>query len=348
MDEPIVDFGSPEHIDYLEQQLDIGLWVWRLTEDRLVWSAGLFRILGLSPNSVAPSFELYRSVVHPHDQLDFSDKLAVATTGRLAHRRFRIIRPTGELRWIESHGQLLYGNDGQATQMIGFARDITDIKAHIDTSAAHQSVMRAIRELTGARIWRTAEDGTVVADAIWWQMVDRSHAPGHSGSPLEDIHPEDVSVEREAWAEARKTKGVYRSTFRVKQPNGSYGHISSVSVPVTSDTGEALGWMGVSKAADLPAPIRYLEADEVPPALFRAARGYLDLPGEAFAAEVGVSYSTIRRLESADTGASKVGLVARQQVLDFLAQRGVRLTSDISGIPQMSITRRPEEPIGTA
>ena len=339
MNQEAVEMVPQEHLRYLEQQLGIGVWEWVLEADRLLWSDGLFRILGLSPEAVSPSFELYRSVVHPDDQVDFTDKHAVATTGKLAHRRFRIIRPTGELRWIESHGQLLFDNDGQPRRMIGFARDVTDIKAAMDTSAAHSSVMRAIRELTGARIWRTSQDGTVVDDASWWQTVDRSHSPVHSSSRHENIHPEDVSAEGIAWAHATETSTVYRSTFRVKYPTGSYGHVSSVALPVRSDIGEALGWVGVTLAADISAPVRYLNADEVPPALFRAARGYLDLPGEAFAAEVGVSYSTIRRIEGASSGASKVGLVTRQHIVDFLAQRRVRFTADASGTPQLSITR---------
>lgn len=339
MDQSILTLVSTEHLRYLEQQLALGVWEWRFAADRLLWSDGLFRILGLSPDAVSPSFELYQSVVHPDDQLDFTDRNAVATTGKLAHRRFRIIRPTGEMRWVESHGQLLFDNDGHATRMIGFARDITDIKAAMDTSAVHNSAMRAMRELTGARIWRTARDGTVVDDASWWQTVDRSHVPGNSGPRLENIHPEDVLAEDSAWAHATETSSVYRSTFRIKFANGIYGRVSSVALPVKSDIGEPMGWLGVSKAADLPTPIRYLEADEVPPALFRAARGYLDLPGETFAAEVGVSYSTIRRLEGAGSGTSKVGLAARQQVVDFLAERGVRFTADASGIPQLSIAK---------
>lgn len=326
-----------EQLRYIEQHLSVGIWSWILPTDRLRWSEGLFRILGLDQREITPSFDVYHSVVHPDDRLDFSNKDSVINTGKLVHRRLRIIRPSGEMRWIESHGQLVFGPDGRPVEMLGFARDVTDVKSALDTSAAFKSLVQALRELTGGRIWQTAPDGSVIDEIGWWQSVDRSHPPGGNWSRLDSVHPDDVQAVRGAWTAAIDRRGPYRSTFRMRQLDGSYEKYSSVAYPVRSDDGETLGWIGASRTSTLPAAVRLLDAAEVPASLFRAARGYLGLSGDALADRAGVSYSTIRRLEGGATG--QVGVAVRQQVLEFLADCGLKFTVDAEGIPQLSIVK---------
>ncbi len=338
MDEYLLTSAHSEHLRYLEQTVGLGIWSWSLADDRLRWSDGLFRTLGLDPQQTVPSFALYRKIVHPDDRLDFTNMESIVNTRRLSHRRFRIIRPTGEMRWIESRGQLMHEADGRASRMLGFAIDVTETKEASDTSAAFKSLLQAVRELMGGRIWQTAPDGAVVDEIDWWQSWGGSRPPSGQWSRLDSVHPEDVAKVRDAWTAAIETQSTYRSSFRLKQPDGRYESFSSVAMPVRSDEGATLGWIGASRAADLPAAARYLEAGEVPAALFRAARAYLDLSGDAFALQSGVSYSTIRRLESAKP--TQVGATVRQQVVDFLEARGVRFTVDASGSAQLLLTGR--------
>lgn len=50
-----------------ESQGRLGSWSWSLDDDRLRWSAGLFRMLGLDPLAVEPSWPLLESLVLPED-----------------------------------------------------------------------------------------------------------------------------------------------------------------------------------------------------------------------------------------------------------------------------------------
>lgn len=142
--------ATQDHLMYLEQHTGMGIWEWPLKANQVKWSTGLFRILGLDPAATAPSFEPYRTLVHPEDRLDFEDRVAVATSGTLAHRNFRINRPSGEMRRIESHGQLMFGEDGKPSHMLGFALDVTETHAATTTQSAFTALLRAVRCSQGA------------------------------------------------------------------------------------------------------------------------------------------------------------------------------------------------------
>jgi len=332
----MIEFLASDHMNYLEEHIGLGIWEWRLKDDNIRWSSGLFRILGLNPALVVPSFELYKDVVHPDDRLDFDNNPAIASSGKLAHRKFRIIRPSGEMRWIESHGQLMFGPDGTANRMLGFALDVTEAQAGAITKTAFKALLHAVRVLTGSRVWQTAPNGTVVDEIDWWQSIDRSQTMGMHWFEQQLVHPDDLPAVLNAWTDANSKRSVYRATFRKRQQDGSYWPSSSVAVPVVGESGETLGWIGSSKPAESPSAVRALDASEIPAALFRGARAILDIGGDEFAALAGVSHSTIRRIESDNTG--QVSLSIRQQVADFLALRGIRFTSDQSGACQISLS----------
>ena len=133
------------------------------------------------PAATEPSFELYQQVVHPDDRLDFSDPVKVAGSGGLTRREFRIIRPSGELRWVRSFGEVLHDGTGAPERMIGFAYDATSIRRAEAAAHEHDAILAALRKLFGGVIWRTAPDGTVVDELEWWLSVEGGPPKGKAG-----------------------------------------------------------------------------------------------------------------------------------------------------------------------
>ncbi len=104
------------------------MWAMDCITGQLYWSPEQFLMLGLEPASTA-NYELWKSTLHP-DDIDVAE--ANITNAMRDHTDFfneyRIIKPTGEIRWINAFGQTIYDESGAPQRMYGICLDITDRK----------------------------------------------------------------------------------------------------------------------------------------------------------------------------------------------------------------------------
>lgn len=85
----------------------MGTWEWDLQTGGMSWSVGLERIFGLPPGGFDGTMEALRRAIHPADREPVLQALAEAARGGAEpHLEFRILRPDGALRWVESWGRL--------------------------------------------------------------------------------------------------------------------------------------------------------------------------------------------------------------------------------------------------
>src|SRR3954447_18429593 len=104
----------------------MGSWEWDVRANKVTWSDELYRIYGLEPGEFAATFESYLERVHPGDQ-----ERVQATIGRALadHRSFvfeeRVIRPNGEVRLLESQGEVQIDADDNVARLIGVCHDVT-------------------------------------------------------------------------------------------------------------------------------------------------------------------------------------------------------------------------------
>jgi PAS domain S-box-containing protein len=82
-------------------------------------------ITGRSCQSLQEDPSSYEEAIHPEDRRRTLDKLREATqTGRFAEK-FRIVWPTGEVRWVSVRGFPVRDSDGTICRLVGTAQDIT-------------------------------------------------------------------------------------------------------------------------------------------------------------------------------------------------------------------------------
>src|SRR5687768_10381712 len=112
----------------VERIAQMGCWEWDLVSDRLVWSAGLFRIFGLEPDpQLVATYEQYASRLHPEDVAFTQDVVSRARrTGEPFVLVHRIVWPSGEVRTVLGRGEVVRGDDGAPLRMVGTAQDITE------------------------------------------------------------------------------------------------------------------------------------------------------------------------------------------------------------------------------
>ncbi|MDB4881456.1 MAG: two-component sensor histidine kinase [Gemmatimonadetes bacterium] len=131
----------------VERIAQMGSWEWDIAADRIVWSAGLFRIYGLTPNpqSVA-TYDEYVSRLHPEERGRIQELVAHSRrTGEPFVHVHRIVWPSGEVRTVLGRGEVVRGADGEPARMVGTAQDISE-RLHLEREVAARLAAEAAAE----------------------------------------------------------------------------------------------------------------------------------------------------------------------------------------------------------
>jgi len=131
-----------------------GTWAWNPTTGELFWSAEHFRIFGLEPESVTPTYDVALGGVHPDDRL----RLEAAFVAAVAERRpyafdCRIVRPDGEIRYTRSLAHPVFSETGQLAEYVGTIIDLTErVRADEALRRSQQELAHLTRVLSLAAL----------------------------------------------------------------------------------------------------------------------------------------------------------------------------------------------------
>ncbi len=106
----------------------LGIWEWNVETGDTLWSDRQKAIWGLDPEHPA-SYEYWRASIHPEDREAVLGRLQNTldpSSGGDQMLEHRIVRPGGSVRWISSHGRMIYDEKtGKPLRLIGTVLDIT-------------------------------------------------------------------------------------------------------------------------------------------------------------------------------------------------------------------------------
>jgi PAS domain S-box-containing protein len=107
----------------------MGVWDWDVLNDKLRWTERVYEIHGVAPADFHGRVEDFTRLIHPDDAARVSAAIEEALTGDPAYNiEFRIIRPSGEMRWVYTSGRALRDDRQRAIRMLGATIDTTDRK----------------------------------------------------------------------------------------------------------------------------------------------------------------------------------------------------------------------------
>jgi PAS domain S-box-containing protein len=128
----------------------IGSWEWDIADGTVWWSDELYRIYGLEPGSIEPSYEEFLNYVHPDDRgaVDERNHQAFAD-----HQPFedvkRVVRADGREINMRTQGDVVCDADDQPVRMVGICEDITD-QLRAREAEKHLAAADALRQRAGA------------------------------------------------------------------------------------------------------------------------------------------------------------------------------------------------------
>src|SRR4030095_14050482 len=152
---------------------------------------------------------------------------------------YRIVRPTGESRWIFTHSRPIFDADGALTAMQGICQDITDRK--LAEESIRESEMRARRTLVEQML-----AGVVECDATgMFKMVNRRFCDitGYTEAellemgPADILHPDDTQRILGLKQRLMETGESFGAEQRFQRKDGSEVWVNSHAAPVRNAQG---------------------------------------------------------------------------------------------------------------
>ncbi|NJK35513.1 MAG: PAS domain-containing protein [Oscillatoriales cyanobacterium SM2_2_1] len=106
-----------------------GIWSWDLRTNQVESNLHHAQLLGYDRLPEPLTMDAWASRVHPEDlpQVQAALSRAIAERTPYAHQ-YRVVCPTGELRWLSSHGRVVTDEKNQPIQVIGLEVDMTHIR----------------------------------------------------------------------------------------------------------------------------------------------------------------------------------------------------------------------------
>jgi PAS domain S-box-containing protein len=217
----------------------VGIWRWDSGQKTFRASPEALLILGLAANGMVCEQER-NLVIHPEDRNRVGRTYARAKESHSAfHHRYRILRPSGEIRFIEE--------DGHPKEAGVFESRITDIT---DRTRLERNLVRA---------QNTAKLGTWEFDprtnTLWWSEqtyrllgFEPNETTPSTALWLSRVHPEDFEMVRRALDIATVKQQPYSIQYRVRLPNGA--------VRVMVDQGEFIDGLEVGHLMDITERLR--------------------------------------------------------------------------------------------
>ena len=119
---------SEERLLFALDAASMGTFEWNLVSNSVRWSPNLERVHGLPPGTFDGTFKSYEKEIHPddHDRVLSTVRRAV-DEGTPYEIEYRIVTPSGSIKWLEGKGRVEYEGDRPA-RLTGVCRDVTPRK----------------------------------------------------------------------------------------------------------------------------------------------------------------------------------------------------------------------------
>lgn len=112
--------------------LDVAIWSHDLKSDKLLITPGIEKLYGYSYKDFYNDFDLWKKVIYPEDLFIVQAREKKFAAGETVTSEYRIIRPDGEVRWIQDRGFPTLDKRGNFVDFNSVLFDITDRKESED------------------------------------------------------------------------------------------------------------------------------------------------------------------------------------------------------------------------
>jgi PAS domain S-box-containing protein len=226
----------------------VGIWEFDATTGEVTWSEEKFRIFGLNPTLPEPMLAQLMEMIHPDDRASFEQALSRVQTGETSYEiEYRILRPDGQVRYIESNAEAIFDDAGQLLRLFGTVQDITKRKIAEEKLCKREANLLAAQRIAHVGVW----EFDVRSQQLTWseekfRIFGRDPNESEPTYPelLEIIHPDDRADFQQAVGYALTVGTPYEIVFRIKRPSGELRYIETRGESIFNSTGQVVQLFG--------------------------------------------------------------------------------------------------------
>ncbi len=119
---------SEERLRLAQQVARVGTFEWNIQTGVNRWTPELEAMYGLPPGGFAGTRRAWEELVHPGDRAEVARRVERALDTGGFEAEWRVIHPSGELRWLFGRGWVFKDDSGKPLRLIGVNIDITERK----------------------------------------------------------------------------------------------------------------------------------------------------------------------------------------------------------------------------
>ncbi|MCP4786704.1 MAG: PAS domain-containing protein [Fuerstiella sp.] len=120
------------------------------------------RIYGRTQQELRSNTAVWLEVIHPEDRPFVEKNLRDLSEGRQVEQEYRILRPDGEVRWLQDRVNIISDESGAPLWVGGIATDITDQKLAEQSLAESQAVFHSLVESLPLNVVHKDLEGRIV------------------------------------------------------------------------------------------------------------------------------------------------------------------------------------------
>ncbi len=129
----------------------LGSWEYIVATRQTRWSEEEFRIFGLKPTALSPTYEEHLALIHPDDRPLIEQSLQNTLRNLQEFKtENKIIRPDGTIRFVQNTAKPVLGKDGKVEKIAGTTLDITELQERTaelnNTRQRLESIVDGIKE----------------------------------------------------------------------------------------------------------------------------------------------------------------------------------------------------------
>ncbi|WP_271196169.1 PAS domain S-box protein [Pseudomonas turukhanskensis] len=185
-----------QRLDESQRIARLGHWEANLDDGSLYWSAPIYEIFGYDPEHFTPSVEGFKRCVHPEDAAIVEASEARVGAGGEHNVRHRIIRPDGEVRWVQELARLQPDAEGRLVRLVGTVQDVTEQATAEATLKSQSERLQSIIAGTHIGTWEwNVQSGATVFNERWAEIIGYQLdelAPIDINTWLNHAHPDDL------------------------------------------------------------------------------------------------------------------------------------------------------------
>ncbi len=130
---------------------DMGVYDWDFDSGRVLWDERLCQLFGVRPEDFDERIETFYRFVHPDDRQRVKTEMTRGLESGRYGASYRVVRPTGEVRWVRAEGRVFHNPAGRPQGIVGIVRDRTEAhRRKARDSARREFMLNVTQGMMGA------------------------------------------------------------------------------------------------------------------------------------------------------------------------------------------------------